>query len=125
MNHNLRFLSMPDQVISRICEVAGGTPGHIPHQLVRGVDRDVPSVYRDPQVIYGREDMPEEFAFLLARALDHNHDLFRQTALPLSYDPSSVARDIGIPLHVGAERYYREVGYPVGARGRDERLVIA
>jgi len=111
VRHNLRFLAMPDSVITSVCQQAGGRSGYIPHELVRGVDRDVPSVYRDPQVVYGREDMPEDFAYLLTKALDERRHLFRETALPLSYDSKTVAQDIGVPLHDGAKRYYREVGY--------------
>jgi len=31
--------------------------------------------------------------------------------MAFSYDAQVVAGDVGIPLHPGAERYYREVGY--------------
>ena len=48
---------------------------------------------------------------LLAQALDANRRLFRETHIPYSYDPDEVARDHGIPLHPGAEQYYRERGY--------------
>jgi TRAP-type uncharacterized transport system substrate-binding protein len=72
-------------------------------------------MYRPWQVIYARDDMPEDFAYLLAKALDDNRDLFRKTHLPFSYDPREVARDNGFPYHPGAERYYREMGYlPAG-----------
>jgi TRAP-type uncharacterized transport system substrate-binding protein len=108
--HNLRFLPLPDDLIQRLCEATGGTPGHIPHQLMRGVMGDIPSVARPPHVIYGRDDMPEDFAYLLTKALDENRNLFREVFIPFSYDPRTVAHS-GMPLHPGAERYYREVGY--------------
>jgi TRAP-type uncharacterized transport system substrate-binding protein len=111
VNHNLRFLDLPEPVISPLSKMVCGSPGYIPHQLVRGVDRDVRSVYRGPQVICGRDDMPDEFAYQLAKALDDNRHLFRQTALPFSYDPKTVAQDVGVPLHDGARRYYGEAGY--------------
>jgi TRAP-type uncharacterized transport system substrate-binding protein len=31
--------------------------------------------------------------------------------MAFSYDPQVAAGDVGIPLHQGATRYYREVGY--------------
>ncbi len=109
--HNLRFLPMPDDLIQRICKETGGEPGSIPHQLMRGVVGDIPSVARPQHLIYSRDDLPEDFAYLLAKTLDEQRHLFREVAVPYSYDPKTAACSYGIPLHSGAERYYREVGY--------------
>jgi uncharacterized protein len=109
---NLRFLELPEELNRELGEKIGGDPGFIPHRLVRGVDRDIPAMAREPQVIYGRDDMPEEFAYQLAKGLDEHREYFRQTLIPYSYDPKTVAKEHGVPLHPGAARYYREVGYP-------------
>ena len=111
VRHELRFLPLPDDLIQQIVKETGGSPGHIPHQLMRGVVGDVPTVARTPHLIYGRDDTPEDFAYLLAKTLDEKRNLFREVYLPYSYDPKTVARDNGLPLHPGAERYYREAGY--------------
>ena len=113
--HNLRFLGLPADLLGRMCAELGGEPGFIPFRLYRGVTQDTPSLYRPWQVIYARDDTPEDFAYLLARALDDNRQLFRQTLLPFSYDPKEVARDNGLPVHPGAARYYQEMGYPITA----------
>jgi len=39
--------------------------------------------------------------------------LFRQQHVPFSYDPNTVAADIGVPIHPGALRYYKEKNYPI------------
>jgi uncharacterized protein len=108
---DLRFLDLPLELAETLCTEFGGEPGMIPYRLLRGVDRPVQSVSRPWQLIFGRDDMPEEFAYQLAEAYDHGRHLFRQTHIPYSYDSVQVARDHGIPLHPGAERYYRERGY--------------
>jgi uncharacterized protein len=108
---NLRYLPLPDDLVHTLCRDFGGVPGFIPYRLLRGVDAPVASVYRPWQLIFGRDDMPDDFAYLLARAYDDNRDAFRQTHIPYSYDSREVARDNGIPLHPGAQRYYREQGY--------------
>jgi TRAP-type uncharacterized transport system substrate-binding protein len=108
---NLRFLALPNALIQQVCRDYGGVPGAIPYRLLRGVDAATPSVYRPWQLIFGRDDMPDEFAYRLARAYDTHRDLFRQTHIPYSWDPAEVARTGGIPLHPGAERYYRAQGY--------------
>jgi TRAP-type uncharacterized transport system substrate-binding protein len=111
---NLRFLPLPEDLIASICREYGGRPGVIPTRLLRGVSAPIATVYRPWQLIFGRDDMPDEFAYLLAKALDTRRNLFRETHIPYSYDPAEVARDHGIPLHSGAEQYYRERGYPIG-----------
>jgi TRAP-type uncharacterized transport system substrate-binding protein len=117
--YNLRFLPLPDDLIEQICREVSGVPGFLPHQLLRGVDGDIPSVELPPQVIYTRDDAPDDLAYLVAKTLDENWAMLRQTMMAFSYDPKVVASDVGIPLHPGAARYYQEVGYlraPVGAR---------
>jgi len=109
--HNLRFLPLPDDLIKQICTELGGEPGFIPHQLMRGVVGDVPAVERLPHAIYTRDEMPAAQAHTIAQALDAGRHLFRQVFIPFSYDPRNVARTYGLPLHEGAERYYREMGY--------------
>jgi uncharacterized protein len=109
--HDLRFLALPEALIDRIVASGHADRGHIPVKLLRGVNENVTTVARLPQVIYTRDDMPEDFAYLLAKALDENRALLRQVHIPFSYDPANVGRDLGIPLHPGAERYYREKGY--------------
>lgn len=110
---NLRFLPLPDDLIQSIRKEIGGEPGAIPHLLLRGVQGDVPSVLREPQCIYARDDTPDDFVYLLAKALDDNRHLFRHTHIPYSLDPKNVAKATGVPLHPAAERYYREMGYPL------------
>jgi TRAP-type uncharacterized transport system substrate-binding protein len=108
---NLRFLPLPDDLIQHLAREHDCEPGVMPYRLVRGVNARTPSVYRPYQLIFGRDDMPEDFAYLLVKSLDENRHLFRETHIPYSYDPYTVARDSGIPLHPAAERYYREKGY--------------
>ncbi|MBV9581848.1 MAG: hypothetical protein JO057_24975, partial [Chloroflexi bacterium] len=111
---NLRFLPLEPELIQTICTQLGGTPGALPIRLLRGVTEAVPTVQRPPQVIYARADLPADFAYVVAEALDAHRGLFRLTHMPLSYDPHTVAQDTGVPLHPGAERYYRAMGYPIG-----------
>jgi len=79
---NLRFLPLPHDLIRKICAELGGEPGLIPYRLARGVEAPTPSVYRPSQVIFGRDDMPEDFAYLLAKSLDDRRDLFRKVDIP-------------------------------------------
>jgi TRAP-type uncharacterized transport system substrate-binding protein len=110
--HNLRFLPLEEAAVHKLCEEEGGTPSMLPHHLLRGIDVDTPSVMRLPQIIYGRDDMPEDFAYTVAKAVDENAHLFREVYLAYSYDWRA-ATNTAIPLHPGALRYYQEKGYPI------------
>ena len=111
--YNLRFLELPVELITRMCADlgVGAYAGSIPFRLVLGVDRQIRTIYRPLQGYLARDDMPEDFAYLFARALDEGRALLRQTHIPFSYDERTVAMDFGVPLHPGAARYYREMGY--------------
>jgi TRAP-type uncharacterized transport system substrate-binding protein len=83
----------------------------LPRSEFRGVNHPIPTVGRSNQVVYSRDDLPADFAYTLAKALDERRDLLRWVHMPLSYDPRTVADLAPVPLHPGAERYYREAGY--------------
>ena len=55
--------------------------------------------------------MPDEFAYQLAKAMDEDRLEYLWSIRPFGYDPRKVAKIGDVPLHPGAERYYREVGY--------------
>jgi uncharacterized protein len=55
--------------------------------------------------------MPASFAYLVAKALDEQQDLFEWTVGNYSYNRTRVAKAGDVPLHPGAAKYYRERGY--------------
>jgi TRAP-type uncharacterized transport system substrate-binding protein len=61
--------------------------------------------------VYGRDDLPDQFVYDVAKALDEKHGLIKWANQPFSYDPATVWNGGDVPLHPAAERYYRERGY--------------
>jgi TRAP transporter TAXI family solute receptor len=56
--------------------------------------------------------MPNDMAYTITRALNDNPDRVRKIHGSLSdYDPATAHMNLGVPLHPGAERYYREKGW--------------
>jgi len=56
--------------------------------------------------------MPDDFAYVTAKALDENRWKLKFLNRPYFYDSSTVWKGIGgVPLHPGAERFYRERAY--------------
>ncbi len=85
--------------------------GTIPVGLYPGVVRPIPTVVRTGTVVYGRDDMPDDFAYAVAKAIDEQQDLLQWKHLPFSYNVHNVWKAYEVPLHPGAARYYRERGY--------------
>jgi TRAP transporter TAXI family solute receptor len=56
--------------------------------------------------------MSDDLAYRITRAINDNPDLVRRIHPSLAnYDPASGHLHLGVPLHPGAERYYREKGW--------------
>jgi TRAP transporter TAXI family solute receptor len=111
--YDLQFLPLPEDLIQRIVDADEALgPGFIPHRLMRGINEDIPSVERLPQVIYTRAEAPDAFVHEVTKALDENRHMFRQTHIPYSYDPKTASRSrLPVPFHPAAEQYYKEMGY--------------
>ena len=56
--------------------------------------------------------MPNDLAYTITKTLNDNPDRVRKIHGSLAdYDPAKAYLYLGVPLHPGAERYYREKGY--------------
>jgi uncharacterized protein len=108
---DLKFLELPADLRTNLAKDFDLEERNTPLNLIRGIDRPIPSLVRTGTVIYGRDDMPEDFAYTLAKALDEHQDLLQWSNVTYSYNPYTVWKAYGSPVHPGAARYYRERGY--------------
>ena len=108
---DLKYLELAEDLRTTLARDFDLEEGNIPVGLFRGVDRPVPTVVRTGTVIYGRDDMPDDFAYTLAKAMDEQQHLLQWVNVTYSYNPHTVWKAFGVPLHPGATRYYRERGY--------------
>jgi uncharacterized protein len=84
----------------------------VPVGLLKGITHQMKTLARNGQSVFGREDLDDEFAYTVAKVLDENRSKFKYLNRPYYYDPRTVWKGIGgVPLHPGAERYYRQAGY--------------
>jgi TRAP-type uncharacterized transport system substrate-binding protein len=109
--YDMLFLPMPQDLRENIVKDVGGQLVNIPTALFRGVNAPVPSVGTSARAVYAKQDLSADFAYTIAKSLDENRELFRWTHVPFTYDSRLVTKLSPVPLHSGAERYYREVGY--------------
>lgn len=116
---DLTFFDVPEAVRAKIVAEGGFVRADAPIAFLRGVDRPIPTVMRSANLIYVRDDAPDDFTYTVAKALDEHQDLLRVYGDPWYYDVRSVASSSVIPMAPGALKYYRERGYvhgPGGAR---------
>jgi uncharacterized protein len=82
------------------------------HQnLLKGVNRRIKTLGRSGESVFARDEIPEQAAYDLAKAIDENHGALKWFIRVYTYDQKTVWKNFGVPLHPGAARYYREVGY--------------
>lgn len=109
--YNLNYLKLAPELRETLVQKFDLKKQDMPLGMFRGVDHPVPTVAKNGTVIYGRTDMPDQFAYDLARAMDEHQDLLVWTHMNWSYNYHTVWKALDVPLHPGAARYYRERGY--------------
>ncbi len=108
---DLSFIELPDDLLAKLARAGEQERGTIPAGLYRGVDRPIATVVRTGTVVYGRDDMPDDFAYAVAKAMDEQQQLLQWRHLNFSYNIHTVWKAYEVPLHPGAARYYKEKGY--------------
>lgn len=108
---NLNFIELPGDLLAKLAKDGEQDLGAIPVGLYRGIERPIPTVVRTGTVIYGRADMPDDFAYAVAKAMDEQQQLLQWNHMAFSYNVHTVWNGYEVPLHPGAARYYKERGY--------------
>lgn len=109
---DLYFLEFPEDLLDQLAEQnVDSEVVEVQHSLLRGVDRRIKTLGRSGESVFVRDDTPEQAAYDLAKAIDENQGALKWFIRIYTYDPNTVWDNFGVPLHPGAERYYREVGY--------------
>jgi TRAP-type uncharacterized transport system substrate-binding protein len=111
--YDLKYLELAPDLKQRLVRDFNYKEGILPLGTFRGVERPVPTVLRDGTVIFGRTDMPDDFAYTLAKALDEHQELLQSpnSSMNWSYNWHTVWKALDVPLHPGAARYYKERHY--------------
>lgn len=109
--HDFTYLDLPADLRTKLAKDFYVTEHDAPIALLRGVTRRIPTIARDGTVVFGRADMPDDFAYAVAKALDQRQGLLHWSHMSFSYNPQTVATLGQVPLHPGAARYYKERGY--------------
>jgi uncharacterized protein len=109
---DVRFLELDPEVVSGL-EPLGYTAATMPANTFKNQPEPVHTV-GFPTVVITNTDLPEPVAYTITKTIIENKDaLVRGHAGLGAFDPATAWRPekVGIPLHPGAERAYREKGW--------------
>lgn len=110
------LLSVSDECIDAISKELGTVPRSsglcvIPAGTYQGQDNDVAAVATAGELLINA-DVPEIVAYTITKILCENvQELWNVHPANKTFVPENGAKNVAVPLHPGAERYYREAGY--------------
>ena len=110
---DVRLLELEEDILQRVIQQYPYYDiAYIPAGTYRGIDRPVRSIgIQDILVV--RQDMDEELAFQITKAIYENLAFLRQVHPSLAEMSFDGFRHSLVPLHPGALRFYRERGIPL------------
>jgi hypothetical protein len=113
---DLTFLPIDEDVLQTLDRKYGIRRAVIPRNRLRGVTEDVPTVDFASWIFYCHADLPDRLVYLTLKGIDEQRGqietLFQPNqGLTGPVDLSTMWQGLELPLHPGAERYYREKGY--------------
>ncbi len=114
VDHGFRYLPLDGKIMKRLVAM-GYRASVVPKSRFRGMPEDVPTVDFSGWPMVVRADMPDDVAYALCEAIEARRDLMPTD----NYKPLDVAQlcandaeaPFDVPLHPGAERFYRERAY--------------
>ncbi|HAC33176.1 MAG TPA: hypothetical protein DCF45_01525 [Gammaproteobacteria bacterium] len=107
---DIRLLYLPPDLVATLADEFGFTTMTIPADTYPFLHRDLPSMTTGFLLTAGRET-GFNVAYQMARSLHRQFDQLRQLHPAFAdFEPEMLLRTAGIPLHPGAQAYYKEAG---------------
>jgi TRAP transporter TAXI family solute receptor len=108
---DIRLLSIPADKVAELTKIQGVVPYTLPAGTYKGVDYPVEGYAVRTHLIV-RDDFPEDVAYSIVKTIAENFETYPAILSSMSNTTlEEMAADTGIPMHPGAERYYRERGW--------------
>lgn len=111
--HEMTFLQPSEKLLKEMHDKYGFTQAVLPKGTFKGQVRDVTLPHTTTTLI-GRDDLPDWLAYDITKAMcEHTEQLVTATKALKDFKPEDAWKpeNIGLPLHPGAARYYRERGW--------------
>jgi TRAP transporter TAXI family solute receptor len=109
----LRMVHVSDDEFKKMKELNAGFVQHVIPKATYaqyGVDEDVKTI-QAPTILIASTKTPADVIYKVAKAVvESREDFARVTAAMKGVTAKDMAQNHGLPMHPGAERYYREAG---------------
>ncbi len=106
----IKFLPIDESIRDTFIKEYGFSKGLIPKGTFRGVTQDIPVLGFATNLIT-TDKLPVDVAYKITKAIcTHKEDLATTYKAATAFNPQK-AWDSTIPLHPGAQKYYKEAGY--------------
>ena len=111
VGRDLKLVHFSDKALNYLDQF-GIVPGEIPvGTYPKAVNKETVRTAKSGSVITVHKDMPEDLAYRITKIFNENLDKVHQIHASLAtYQVENGPTGCGVPLHPGAERYYREAG---------------
>lgn len=107
----LKILPLTEDGLEYMFKEQAHRPFTVPAGTYAGQDKDIPTATVLTTICVNK-DVPEDIVYKITKTLSEKADVVRSFAPATQvFDPVTAWENLGAPLHPGAERYYREVGY--------------
>lgn len=108
----MTWMSVDEDVLDRMTETYGVKRHVIPAGMFGGaVGEGVVSIADSAELLV-RSDLPDELVYKLTKAVSEKKgDIAIANAGWATMDPATAWQDLAFPLHPGAARYFREMGW--------------
>lgn len=110
-NRRIRLIDIPDDKMAAMQKISGAYLRQIiPAGTYQGVDKDCYTMGNAQHMIVNK-DLDEEFVYEMTKAIVEELPRIGQGHIVYkTLTPEAMAKDLGIPMHPGAARYYKEIG---------------
>lgn len=108
---DIRLIPLTDEDFAKLKKVSPAYMKNIiPANTYKGQTEEVPCLGNMQHMIVNK-DLDEEFVYQMTKAIvEHLGDIGATHVVYKILTPEAMAQDLGIPMHPGATRYYKEIG---------------
>ena len=109
-HRQVRLISIPDDKVAQLAKFRGVEAYTLPTGMYKGIDYPVKGIAVRAHLVVG-DSMPDELAYAIVKAIAENFSRYPSVLKSMEYArPQDMGKDVGIPLHPGALKYYKERG---------------
>lgn len=110
-SRDIVYLPIPNDKIQKLTSVNNGLfSGVIKTGSYKGMDKDVKTI-NTPLVIIAHKDAPEDLVYQTTKTVFAEFESLKQISPPLKVlTTNDFLGDIGIPMHPGAQKFFKEKG---------------